>query len=56
MEGDSYSEGSGVRIPSPYTGWTFVTYICSKNCNVYLKRQKINGKEARMAQLFEKKQ
>ena len=33
-----------VRIVAPYTGWTFFTYICSKICNVYLKRPKINKK------------
>ena len=38
-----------VRIPAPYTGWTFFTYICCKNCNdVCLKRPKINEKEARV--------
>ena len=37
---------SWVRIPAQYTGWTFFTYICCKNCNVCLKRPKINEKEA----------
>ena len=35
-----------VRIPAPYTGWTFFTFICCKNCIVCLKRQKFNEKEA----------
>ena len=37
---------SWVRIPAPYTGWTFFTYNCCKNCNVCLKRPKINEREA----------
>ena len=46
-----------VRIPAPYTGLTFVTYICCKNCNdVYLKRPKINEKEAGVGPFFNKKQ
>ena len=45
-----------VRIPAPYTGLTFVTYICFKNCNdVYLKRPKINEKEAGIGPFFSKK-
>ena len=35
-----------VQIPPPFTGWTFFTNICSKNCNVCLKRQKQYQKEA----------
>ena len=36
---------SWVQILSPYTGWTFFTYIGCKNCNdVCLKRPKINDK------------
>ena len=30
---------SCVRIPAPYTGLTFFTFICRKNSNVCLKRQ-----------------
>ena len=37
---------SWVQIPAPYTGWTFFTFICCKNCIVCLKRPKINEKEA----------
>ena len=38
-----------VRILAPYTGWTFFTHNCSKNCNdVCMKRPKINEKEARV--------
>ena len=34
-----------VRILALYTGWTFFTYICCKNCNdVCLKRPKISKK------------
>ena len=28
---------SWARIPTPYTGWTFFTFICCKNCNVVIK-------------------
>ena len=34
-----------VRIPAPDTVWTFFTLICCKNCNVCLKRPKINEKK-----------
>ena len=37
---------SWVRFPALYTGWTFLTFICCKNCKVCLKRPKINEKEA----------
>ena len=37
-----------VRIPAMYTGCTFLTFICCKNCHdVCLKRQKINDKRGR---------
>ena len=38
-------ERSCVRIPAPYTGWTFFTLICCKNCIVCLKRPKMNEKK-----------
>ena len=44
---------SWVRIPAPYTGWTFFTYC--KNCNVCLKRPKINKKEAGVGPFLIKK-
>ena len=37
-------ERSWVRILALYTGWTFFTLICCKNCTVCLKRPKINEK------------
>ena len=37
---------SWVRIPAPYTGWTFFTIICCKYYIVHLKRSKINEEEA----------
>ena len=48
---------SWVRIPVPYTGWTwyFFTLICCKNCIVCLKRPKINEKEAGIGPFFLKK-
>ena len=47
-------ERSWVRIPAPYTGCTFFTFICCKSCNVCLKRQKINEKEAGVGPFFKK--
>ena len=35
-----------VQIPAPYTEWTFFTFICCKNCNVFFEKTKINEKEA----------
>ena len=35
-----------VWVPALYTGWTFFTLICCKNCIVCLKRPKINEKDA----------
>ena len=35
-----------VRIPALYTGWTFFTFICCKNCNCLLENTKMNEKEA----------
>ena len=47
--------GSWVQIPALYTGWTFFTIICCKNCNdVCLKRPKINEKEAGVGPFFKK--
>ena len=45
---------SWVEIPAPYTGWTFYTLICCKNCFVCLKRPKINEKEAGVGPFFKK--
>ena len=39
MWGDSFTDGPTVRFPVPYTGWTLVTFICCKNCNVFLKKK-----------------
>ena len=40
-----------VQIPAPYPGWTFSTFICCKNCNVCLKKTKINKESPAMAHL-----
>ena len=43
-----------VRIMAPYTGWALrhcFTFICCKNCNVCLKRPKINENEAGVGQI-----
>ena len=45
---------SWVRIPAPYTGWTFFTYYCCKNFNVCLKRPKISEKEAGVGPFLKK--
>ena len=46
---------SWVKIPAPYTKWTFFTLICCKNCtDVCLKRPKINEKEAGLAHFLKK--
>ena len=44
-----------VRIPARYTGWTFLTFICSHNCIICLKRSKITKKRPRLAPFFLKK-
>ena len=42
-----------VQILSLYTGWTYFTNICCKNCNdVCLKRPKINDKRGRGWPIF----
>ena len=48
---------SWVRIPVPYTGWTwhFSHWFVVKNCIVCLKRPKINEKEAGIGPFFLKK-
>ena len=46
---------SSVWIPAPYTGWTFFTFICCKNCNdVCLKRQKIIDKRPGLVHFLKK--
>ena len=47
-------ERSWVRIPTPYTRWTFFTLICCKNCIVCLKRPKIYKKRTELARFFKK--
>ena len=51
---EPWSSGSGrrlmfimtwVKIPALYTGWTFFTFICCKNCHVFFKDKNNNGKE-----------
>ena len=46
MGRDSRSEGRGFESWHSILDGIFSTYICCKNCNVYLKRPKINIKEA----------
>ena len=48
------SPWSWVRFPALYTGWTFFTFICCKNCKVCLERPKINEKEAGVGPFFKK--
>ena len=42
----SHSEGRGFESQHRILDGHFFTYICCKNCNVCLKRPKINEKEA----------
>ena len=46
MGRDSRSEGRGFESRHRILDGHFFTYICCKNCNVCLKRPKINEKEA----------
>ena len=41
-----------VRIPAPYTGWTFFTYFCGKNGNVCLKRWKSTQNSPELVPFF----
>ena len=49
-------ERSWVRIQAPYTGWIwhFSHLFVTNNCNVCLKRPKINEKEAGVGPFFNK--
>ena len=38
--------GSWVRIPTPYTGRTFFTFIYCTNCKRLFEKKRINEKEA----------
>ena len=44
-----------VRIPAPYIGWTFFTFICCKNCIVCLKKTKNKRQRGRGWPIFLKK-
>ena len=55
MGRDSRSEGRGFESRHRILDGHFFTYICCKNCNVCLKRPKINEKEAGIGPLFLKK-
>ena len=56
MGGDSCSEGCGFKSQHRILDGHFFTDICCKNCNdVYLKRLKINEKEAGVGPFFLKK-
>ena len=43
---DSCPEGGGFKSQHCILNGNFFTYICCKNCNVCLKKTKINEKEA----------
>ena len=44
-----------VRIPAPYTGWIFFTFICCKNCcDFCLKKPKINNKRGQCLPILKK--
>ena len=46
MGGDFYSVGRGFEYQHHILDGHIFTYICCKNCNVCLKKMKINQKEA----------
>ena len=57
MGRNSSSKGRGFKSMALYTGWTFFTYICYKNCNdVCLNRPKINDKRGHVGPFFLKKE
>ena len=55
MGRDSHSECRGFESRHRILDGHFFTYYCCKNCNVCLKRPKINEKEAGIGPLFLKK-
>ena len=52
MGRDSRSGGRGFKSQHRILNGHFFTYICCKNCIVCLKRSKINGEEAGLAQFL----
>ena len=50
--GDLLSEGSEFESRCRILDGDFFTFICCKNCNVCLKRTKINEKEAGVGHFF----
>ena len=52
MGRDSCSEGHGFKSLHRILDGHFFTYYCCKNCNVCLKRPKINEKEAGVGPFF----
>ena len=56
MGGGSRSKGRGFESRRRILDGHFFTFICCKNCNVCLKRPKINEKEAGIGPFFLKKE
>ena len=54
MGRDSRSEGHGFESQHCILDGHFFTYNCCKNCNVRLKRPKINEKEAEVGPFLKK--
>ena len=54
MGRDSRSKGRGFKSQHHILNGHFFTYICCKNCNVRLKRSKINEKEAVVGPFLQK--
>ena len=52
MGRDSRSKGCGFEFQHRILGGHFFTYNCCENCNVFLKRPKINEKEAGVGPFF----
>ena len=55
MGDDSCSKGRGFESRRRILDGHFFTFICCKNCNVCLKRPKINEKEAGVGPILTKK-
>ena len=54
MGSDSHSKGHGFKSQHHILDGHFFTYYCCKNCDVCLKRPKINEKEAGVGPFLKK--
>ena len=56
MGDDSCSKGSGFESRRRILDGHFFTFVCCEDCNVCLKRPKINEKEAGVGPIFKVKE